>query len=162
MGQNLLNIICYFHSRGITDPIKLQKMLYISFGYYSFYNNDKDLFCEKIVAWKYGPVVPDAYYYLCKEYFLRDKKPKAVPADKKESIDSVIDIYNDKAPFLLVELIHQKNTPWSNSYKCDLNIEISKNKIKEYYSSFLTKTDKIVRLMSTKDFEEAMVELSKT
>ena len=72
MFQNLLNIVHYFHSRGIVDPIKLQKMLYISFGYYSFYNNDQDLFCEKIEAWRYGPVVPDYYHH--NEYFLNNKE----------------------------------------------------------------------------------------
>ncbi len=43
------------------EPLKLQKLLYLSQGF-SFAFNDKELFYEEMEAWVHGPVVPSVYH----------------------------------------------------------------------------------------------------
>ncbi len=43
------------------DPLKLQKLLYLSQGFsFAFY--DRELFVEDMEAWVHGPVVPSVYH----------------------------------------------------------------------------------------------------
>jgi hypothetical protein len=42
-------------------PMKLIKLVYIAYGW-NLAINDKPLFDEKILAWKYGPVIPSIYH----------------------------------------------------------------------------------------------------
>ena len=93
MSPNLLNIVDYFYSKGIVDAIKLQKMLYISFGYYSFYNKGQNLFDQSIEAWRYGPVIPTVYDYHNKGFFWKiGQNSITLPEDKKTIIDDIINI----------------------------------------------------------------------
>lgn len=42
------------------EPLKLQKLLYLSQGFsFAFY--DEELFSDEIEAWVHGPVVPNVY-----------------------------------------------------------------------------------------------------
>ena len=58
----------YFIERGLKEsnpvnPMKLQKLLYFSYGWYLALTDANDrLFDAKIQAWKYGPVVENIYH----------------------------------------------------------------------------------------------------
>ena len=61
MKTTALNVANYLYSKGFTDKIKIQKLLYISFGFYSYFQKE-NLFDDKIEAWQYGPVIPNVYH----------------------------------------------------------------------------------------------------
>lgn len=122
----------YIKSKGITDKIKLQKLLYISFGFYATFEKGNYLFQDTIEAWKYGPVVPSVYN--------NPSYPNKTPLkdDKaKKHIDRVLRFYGDKNPFSLVDLTHKKGTPWHNNYEEGKHNEIPKQEIIEYYQTIL-------------------------
>ena len=109
--KKAMEIARYIYSKGITDKIKLQKMLYISFGFYGAMQNDSYLFDEKIEAWQYGPVIPEVY-----NHFSTLKDYPLVPLDiqekqEKKAVNRVIALYGKKRPFDLVTLTHSEGTP---------------------------------------------------
>ena len=146
------------------DPLKLQKLLYISFGCCSYFM-DREIFSDKIEAWKYGPVVPSIYYE-----FQRFGK-KSINTGKKSNTTAknralIFDFFDDEKPLIasinpsdeelslylgyifegyknltspqLVSLTHEKGTPWDNHYVRSKNVEIPKLEIKEYYRKFFS------------------------
>ncbi|MDR1877013.1 MAG: DUF4065 domain-containing protein [Flavobacteriaceae bacterium] len=158
--QTALNIAKYIHSQGYRDNIKINKLLYISFGFYGAVH-DKHLFPDRIEAWKYGPVIPDVYSAFNNGYF--DTDIISLEENEKTSIDRVLHLYGSKAPFLLVDLTHQKDTPWSNSYvPGERNIEIKKDTIINYYKNIIQISNQLVEEISGEDFRQVMIELSKT
>lgn len=46
----------------LISNLKVQKMLYYVQGYHLALYDDR-FFNEEIMAWQYGPVVPDVYHY---------------------------------------------------------------------------------------------------
>lgn len=58
---NAMTIAKWFINELHPEPLKLQKLLYLSQGF-SFAFNDKELFSEDIEAWVHGPVVPSVYH----------------------------------------------------------------------------------------------------
>jgi len=156
-----LEIAQYIYNQGYTDKIKLHKLLYISFGFYGA-KYQKYLFEDVIEAWQFGPVIP-AVYWAGKDGFFTTQQDVKLNMQEQLTIDEVLSFYGQKAPFLLVELTHKKNTPWSNAYiKGRKNIEIKKENIIRYYADFLNKTDQIVKHLATEDFKKVMENLAKT
>src|SRR4051812_15500625 len=57
----------YFIEKGLetnnpVNPMKLQKLLYFSYGWYMAYFPYKKLFSARVQAWKYGPVIEEIYH----------------------------------------------------------------------------------------------------
>jgi len=156
-----LQIAQYIYNKGYADNLQINKLLYISFGFYGA-KHKKYLFDDPIEAWKYGPVIP-IVYTTYKNGILDVANPVTINIQQEQTIDHVLNIYGKKAPFLLVELTHQKNTPWSNAYiKGQRNIEINKDDIISYYTNFLNKTDQIVKRFDNETFKKVMENLAKT
>jgi len=156
-----LQIAQYIYNKGYTDNLKINKLLYISFGFYGA-EHKKYLFNDFIEAWKYGPVIPNVYTAWHKG-ILNFSNPITITKEQQKVVDQVLSLYGKKAPFLLVELTHQKNTPWSNAYiKGQKNTEIPKDDIIKYYTDFLTKTQRIVKQFDNENFKKVMENLAKT
>ena len=127
-------------------PIKLQKLLYICYGWNLAFSNKK-LFDEPIQAWKWGPVVPSIYYYYRKmkevpnnyyvgvfdeekfDYSSLEMVP-IIPEDDEETTDVlklVLSNYKNKSAFDLVSITHEKESPWDKVYNKDNIPESGKN-----------------------------------
>jgi len=159
MEQSVLNFAQYIYNKGFVDNIKLNKLLYISFGFYGA-GTKEYLFDDVIEAWDYGPVVP-AVYYAYKNGFFSSTNQVQLNEQSQKTIDRVLSLYGEKAPFLLVELTHQFNTPWSNVYVAgQKNTEIPKSDIIDYYSRFLSTVNKVTKSINTPAFQKVLSELS--
>lgn len=130
--------------------IELQKVLYYLQAAFLVEFN-KPCFEEKIIAWKYGPVVEEAYRkfsvfgsqdipkqeksenfeFNFEKMKIEKNEKKYIPNQKeKEVIDNVIEAYgNVEDPFYLVKKTHDED-PWKNT---DINKEIEIKKILDYY-----------------------------
>lgn len=159
--KGALNIATYIYAQGHKSNLKINKLLYICFGFYGA-TYGKFLFNDKIEAWQYGPVIPSVYHAFNNGYF--DNNTDFLLKDKqKDSIDKVLSIYGTKAPFLLVDLTHQQNTPWSNAYVSEKkHIQIEKQAIIDYYKNFIRLSNRLVKEIASDDFKKVMIELSKT
>ena len=136
---------------GISN-LKLQKILYFIQAYFLIKTSNQ-CFRERIEAWDFGPVVPEAY----KEYkqFGSGDIPSVLQivnfdenniwdseikryyddvisnADKK-LIEAVVDKYSDYSATDLVAITHRQ-APWKNAYKRGQNNEITVTALKEYF-----------------------------
>lgn len=134
-------------SESTITPLKLQKILYYSQGYYLAMHN-KELFPEEFQAWAHGPVNEEIY----NEY--KDYKYQSIPAptyDTKEFPKEIIDyltdiwatfgIYDGK---YLEEQTH-KETPWITARKGyepgeKCNVIITKESMKDYFKKVLNES----------------------
>lgn len=141
------------YSNSIDSPIsnlKLQKLLYYVQAAFLVEDNKK-CFDDEIVAWAFGPVVPEVYqaYRVCgrksipqqeneKEAYLDLNKMKieyrdveAIKGHDASTIRRVVDAYAQiENPFELVKKTHGES-PWENT---DINERISCKKIKQFYT----------------------------
>jgi len=124
-------------------PLQLMKLVYISHGWL-WAIKDKDLFPERIEAWKYGPVVPDLYH-ATKQYG-RDPIPFENIGDQSPSIDDdtnkflqdVFEQYGNLSGIALSDLTHRSGTPWDQVYRDGVKgLEIDDNLIKNHYVRLL-------------------------
>ena len=133
MENNIMSIASYLYHNGTKDKLKLQKLLYISFGFYGALNNGEHLFTNPIEAWQYGPVIPEVYH----NYNNLEKTPygtDTISKKQKKTLDRVINLYAHKDPFYLVGLTHQEKSPWSNTKSKQ---EIDKEEIISHYKFLL-------------------------
>lgn len=161
MSYNVLDVCRHVinysneHDYGISN-LKLQKILYFIQAY--FLTNKKDhtsCFNEKIEAWDFGPVVPEAYYEYkqygsgdiptVESYFQFDEDDvwnikrvvfdDSIIKDKdKILIDKVIDKFSDYSATDLVSLTHRQS-PWIDAYVPHQNNEIKIEEIRKYFNS---------------------------
>jgi uncharacterized phage-associated protein len=94
----------------LLSNLKLQKLVYYAQGLHlAIYN--KSLFDEKIIAWQYGPVVPELYH----KY--KSNGSKGIPSQKKydpslidkktrEFLNEVYDAFGQFSAVRLMELAH--------------------------------------------------------
>lgn len=142
------------HDYGVSN-LKLQKLLYFIQAY--FLTNKKDnspCFDEKIEAWDFGPVVPDAYHEYkqygsgdipsIESYILFDKEniwnservsfvDNIIKDEDKLLIDKVVDKFADYSATDLVSLTHRQS-PWIDAYVPHHNNEITIDSIREYFN----------------------------
>lgn len=137
---------------GISN-LKLQKVLYFIQAYFLI-SASEQCFKERIEAWDFGPVVPEAYreykqfgssnipkilYYVERDYSdFWNSKVKSynddviIDGDKKR-IEAVVDRFADYSATDLVEITHNQD-PWKNAYIPFRNNEITPKAIKEYFN----------------------------
>lgn len=149
-------IINYSNQKGYgISNLKLQKILYFVQAY--FLTNTKShtsCFNERIEAWDFGPVVPEAYHeykqygsgnipsiewYILfdKDDIWNSKKVKfdnsVIKDEDKVLIDRVVDKFADYSATDLVSLTHNQS-PWIDAYIPYLNNEITIDAIREYFN----------------------------
>ncbi len=139
---------------GISN-LKLQKILYFIQAYFLTNTEKKDpCFSERIEAWDFGPVVPEAYQeykqygssnipmissYLCfdqsdiwnTQRIRYDEKRIREP--DKQLIQNVIHKFADYSATDLVTLTHNQ-APWKDAYVPHMNNEITVEAIRNYFN----------------------------
>lgn len=126
---------------GISN-LKLQKILYFIQAYFLIKQPSRCCFDDKIEAWNFGPVVPNAY----REYkqfgssdiptiinFEKSDSNGCITGDDKNLIKTVIDKFADYSATDLVGLTHHQS-PWIDAYIPHMNREITPEAIKEYFN----------------------------
>jgi len=130
-------------------PMQLTKLVYIAHGW-SLAILDRDLFKDRIEAWKFGPVIPTLYRatkhfgrnQITAEY-IDDDEDSAVDNEVVAFLDDVVGKYGRLSGFALSNLTHRSGTPWDQRYIDGVqNIEIEDDLIKAHYKSKLNVTQK--------------------
>lgn len=139
---------------GISN-LKLQKVLYFIQAYFLTNTpNGTPCFREKIEAWDFGPVVPEAYREY-KQYGSSNIPPmisyidfddddiwnserktydnKVISKNDKVLINAVVDKFSDFSATDLVTLTHNQ-APWREAYVPHMNNEITIKAIKDYFN----------------------------
>lgn len=152
----------YLYNHGFESNLQIQKLLYIALGFYGAYH-DKFLFDDPIEAWKWGPVIPNVYFPIKNQDQSFKEVDPVLAEDETVILRRVVNIYGNKAPYLLVGLTHEENTPWSKVYRPEVkNIKIEKKTIIDYYKDLLGPVNATVERMIQDDFKQMMKELSQT
>lgn len=133
--------------RGIDDisPMKLIKLAYIAHGI-SLAVLEEPLFADKVVAWRYGPVIKSIYDAV-KQYKYRtinsdlfDYADEVISPDQKEAIKCAMDIYGELTAGQLSTITHEKGSPWYRTHSWVTNlfgITIPNDDIKAHYKQIL-------------------------
>lgn len=140
---DIANFFIDYNAHCIDETItnlKLNKLLYFAQGY-SLALYDKPLFSENIEAWQYGPVVANVYHK-----FKSNNKENIAHTYGKFSLDiydsntieillAVINDYGKYSSSKLIEITHEKDSPWDMVYSENVNNIIPNNAIKEYFKN---------------------------
>ena len=124
-------------------PLQLMKLTYIAHGF-SLAALDKDLFSERIEAWKYGPVIPDLYHVTKKfgrnsiPFDLIGDEEFSTEGDQRSILQEVVDKYGKLSGYALSSLTHEAGSPWEQVYRegCQ-GLEIPDSIIREHYKKLL-------------------------
>lgn len=127
----------------LLTPLQLMKLVYIAHGW-SLAVREKDLFPDRIEAWKYGPVIPDLYQ-ATKRFGrtpipadLIDSNPSGLDPEAAAFVDDVYDKYGALSGIALSNLTHKSGTPWDQLYYEGVyNTEIPDEIIKAHYKKLL-------------------------
>lgn len=134
-------IIYRCHDRGIIiDNLKLQKVLYFVQAEF-LVTKDEPCFDEKIVAWNFGPVIPEVYQeykifgsaaiFVGKRFDTRT--PIYIAARDKRLINGIADNVISCSNTTLTNIVHCQ-TPWREAYQQGENTVISLESLKQYFS----------------------------
>jgi len=132
--------------------LKLQKLMFIGFGWV-YALTEKDLTDgEGFQAWQHGPVLPSIYHQM-KRYgdkpisesatdYDSDENKVYIPvirtSDTKNILSKVWDIYKSFSAWSLRDLTHEENTPWDKAYSHSRSFSpIDNSEIKDYYLSYI-------------------------
>ncbi len=134
---------------GVKDmtPIKLIKLIYFAYAWHLAIFK-KTAFCEKIEAWKYGPVIPSIYYEfkkygkgVIKQFATQDdletgKVSYPVIDDSTDKnivnvVDAIWRYYKDYDGWYLSSITHETNSPWNFAYAQGENTNMDNDKIIE-------------------------------
>ena len=162
MKNNALSVANYIIDLASKDSTEirqllLMKLVYIAHGFslaitgQSLLNSNYD----RVEAWKYGPVIPSVYHSF-KQYKNLPITEKTVIAkwnseqtdfdyctptledsQARKIVDMVWKRYGGWTGPELVNLTHQKGTPWSICYQENRNIEIPDEITKLYYQKIV-------------------------
>lgn len=128
-------------------PMQLMKLVYIAHGW-SLALRDKDLFQDRIEAWKYGPVIPDLYF--ATKQWGRSPIPLdkidgdiGIDADTNNFLNDVVDNYAHIDGIALSHMTHKPGTPWSQVYVDGRNASIPDDCIASHYKQLLNERSKI-------------------
>lgn len=139
--------------------LKLQKLVYLCYAEYLTKFKEK-LFNEKLVAYKYGPVIEEVYsafreygyntihsvdddssYFRIKDSAFNPVFMKVLNSenglDKALSIIESIQYYGEYSASELVSLTHQDDTPWDLVYQENWNNQITDELILEFHKNEL-------------------------
>lgn len=132
------------------DPMKLQKLVYISHGYF-LGAYDTPLIMDDVQAWDYGPVIP-VLYRETKRFgrnpiteFYEEYNPSAsayeIPLtrdDENSFLALIWRVYGQYDAGYLSKLTHQEGTPWSEVYQEGIRgLVIPNHVIQKHYKELL-------------------------
>lgn len=127
---DICKYVVYYSNKnnyGISN-LRLQKILYFIQAYFLRIKR-KPCFKEKIEAWDFGPVVPEAYRHY--KYFgageIPDYRDPLIKFDQRQDrkiIEGVVDLLSKYTTTQLVEMTHRQY-PWRKNYMPYANNEIS-------------------------------------
>lgn len=101
---------------------KLQKLLYFSYQWYLYVNNDtvdcleNKLFAEPFEAWVHGPVIRDIYYRFARYRgadIVNMHVNRKLDKEVSNCIDNVLEVYGDYSANEL-ELLSHMESSWKN------------------------------------------------
>ncbi len=133
----------YFLHKGWSEgilitPMKILKLVYVAHGWY-LGSEDRPLIGDRILAWPYGPVIPELFLQIS---HFKDKpvttpiKPTFYSADQQtfdESLrtflDTIWEHYKNFTPYQLSALTHQSGSPWSQVTESYSKKELYRNSI---------------------------------
>lgn len=119
------------------EKTRLNKLLYFAQGH-ALSQLNHALFANQIDAWDHGPVVAVVYTGFDKivDRTMQDGIADVqISPDEMDIIMDVWDQYHGYSAKELVELTHEKGTPWADTYKPGIkNAHISPDLIKQYFS----------------------------
>ena len=130
------------HEAGEMTTMKLQKLVFYCQAW-SLAWDGEPLFPEDFEAWAGGPVCPELFRkhkgnFLIDEDVFDGIADADFTRDEIETIEAVLDTYNDKSPQWLSDKTHSER-PWKEArgstapgYPC--SVVISKELIQDYYS----------------------------
>lgn len=133
--------------RGLTEAMKLHKLVYYSKAWSLVWDNDP-LFHEPIEAWANGPVCRSLYSTYHREYMIdspRGGNSAALSLDQRNTIDAVLDAYGKKSALELSQLTHSES-PWIQARHGLPEGARSRNlitdeSIKRFYEDLLTSSE---------------------
>lgn len=132
---------CTAENKSISN-LQLQKILYY-IQYESLKQMDKVLFSDDIEAWKFGPVIPNVYYYFCNfgamPITIKFEEYRNIINDFRmlDLIDYVVEKRRKQNPWEMIKESHADNGPWSlifnggNGNRKVISIEIIKECIRK-------------------------------
>ena len=121
-------------------PMQLMKLVYIAHGW-SLAVLNRDIFSDRIEAWKYGPVIP-TLYHATKQFgrneisldIVDEESPSAVDEEVEGFLADVVEKYSHLSGVQLSNLTHLPDTPWHQVYEPNVkNKEIPDNLIRQHY-----------------------------
>ena len=145
-------IINALNNQGLSiSNLKLQKLLYFVQGFFLALD-DKPCFSNRIEAWDFGPVVPDAYHEFkifgsnsippIKTYFKFNNNfwdsetiefdESIIEDSDKYKISTVLNLFKNYSTTQLVNITHNQN-PWKDVYNTSRNTLITNESIREYF-----------------------------
>ncbi|CEK35714.1 DUF4065 domain-containing protein [Paraclostridium sordellii 8483] len=133
-------IVNYANANGkIITNLQLQKILYYLQGYFLAMKDEK-LFEDRVIAWQFGPVVPEVYYEFSIfgssaidiKYVMLEET--SIDIKDRTCINSIIDLKLDMNVWDLVQETHDED-PWIRATKNGLytNGEITEDMMKNYF-----------------------------
>ncbi len=131
---NLSKICSFIFSKNSNiSNLVLQKLLYFIQAY-NLVKFGKPAFEEKIEAWMYGPVVPEAYYNIKRNNnFYKNNDYNSLDEETKKIVEEVVNVFGETNPFILVDLTHSYS-PWKNAWEDGgWNTPIDIESIKKYH-----------------------------
>jgi uncharacterized phage-associated protein len=134
------------------DHMKLQKLVYLSHGWWLAYHPNDSLSSEQPEVWRYGPVFPSLYQALkgFGDHPIRlpqRERPFEAPPNIDENdqdsaglLDWVWGRYGGFSGVRLSDITHESGTPWralaeQHKYRVPNNLKISDNIISEYFKT---------------------------
>lgn len=128
-----------FEKNIVLNVTKVQKMLYIAYGYF-LANHNVNIVNEQPKAWPYGPVFPRTRKKVDYDVVLKkdDIEFAEISQDTKvtEAFNNIIEKYSKYSASQLSEWSHMKGGPWEQSTKqngFDWNQPIPDSFIKNYF-----------------------------
>ena len=129
-----LRMICalIIHEKSDTSNLVLQKLLYFIQAY-TLINIGTPAFNNRMEAWTYGPVVPEAYYTFKNNPDFYNAPFQELDSEIIRIVIEVVHSLENVAPFTLVKITHSYDT-WINAWNTLGNKEITPESILEYHT----------------------------
>lgn len=143
---NSIDVANFFIDLAKSDPyndmtnIRVNKMLFFAQGW-SLVRRGMPLFEEELCAWPYGPVAPSVYraFQPCGNQKIVDFSGEFTPEKfESDEIELLLDVsreYDKYSTTKLVNMTHEKGSPWHQVYKEHESKIISKSSIREYFET---------------------------
>jgi len=135
----------------ILNPMKIQKLIYFAHGWHLAVS-DSPLIAEKIMAWKYGPVIPVLYQAFKKygsgpiethaggplEPDITDYSDETSAWVAHVVMKGVWETFGDLGAIQLSAITHEQGSPWYKTMMANpnrLNSQIPNGLIADYFST---------------------------